>query len=121
MKRPSSKSSAVRSDDVVLQRPDDRYPPAPFERQHQGRPGRACRRRPKGTRVNAVAPGPYRTLLQPSGGRDPDKLTHFGAYSLMGRPGQPAGIAPLYVRLASNRIEVTSGDIFASTGGKPQG
>jgi len=43
----------------------------------------------------------------------------FGADSPMGRPGQPAEIAPLFVLLASQEASFTSGDVFASTGGKP--
>jgi len=76
---------------------------------------------PKGIRVNAIAPGPYWTPLQVSGGQKPEKLPKFGADSLTGRPGQPAEIAPLYVLLASSESSFTSGDIFGSTGGKPQG
>jgi len=72
----------------------------------------------KGIRVNAVAPGPFWTPLQPSGGQKPDKLKEFGAHTPMGRPGQPAEIAPLYVLLASNEASFVSGDIFASTGGR---
>ena len=56
-----------------------------------------------------------------SGGQKPEKLPKFGADSLTGRPGQPAEIAPLYVLLASSESSFTSGDIFGSTGGKPQG
>jgi NAD(P)-dependent dehydrogenase (short-subunit alcohol dehydrogenase family) len=73
---------------------------------------------PKGIRVNAVAPGPYWTPLQPSGGQQPSKLPQFGAEMPLGRPGQPAEIAPLYVLLASGEAGFTSGDVFASTGGK---
>jgi len=73
----------------------------------------------KGIRVNAVAPGPFWTPLQPSGGQKPDKLKVFGAHTPMGRPGQPVEIAPLYVLLASNEATFVSGDIFASTGGRP--
>lgn len=73
----------------------------------------------QGIRVNAIAPGPYWTPLQPSGGQKPDKLPKFGADSPSGRPGQPAEIAPLYVLLASDEASFTSGDVFASTGGKP--
>ena len=76
---------------------------------------------PKGIRINAVAPGPFWTPLQPSGGQDPAKLPQFGADSPMGRPGQPAEIAPLYVMLASSEASFVSGDIFGSTGGKPAG
>ena len=74
---------------------------------------------PKGIRINAVAPGPYWTPLQPSGGQLPDKLPQFGAEMPLGRPGQPVEIAPLYVLLASGESGFTSGDVFASTGGKP--
>lgn len=73
----------------------------------------------KGIRVNAVAPGPYWTPLQPSGGQPPDKLPHFGEDTPLGRPGQPAEIAPLYVLLASSESPFTTGEIFASTGGDP--
>jgi len=76
---------------------------------------------PRGVRINAVAPGPFWTPLQPSGGQDPAKLPQFGADSPMGRPGQPAEIAPLYVLLASSEASFVSGDIFGSTGGKPAG
>ncbi len=74
---------------------------------------------PKGIRVNAVAPGPYWTPLQPSGGQIPAKLPQFGAETPLGRPGQPAEIAPIYVLLASNEASFVSGDVYASTGGKP--
>jgi len=70
----------------------------------------------KGVRVNAVAPGPYWTPLQPSGGQLPDDLVTFGADSPMGRPGQPAEIAPLYVLLASQEASYTSGNVLSSTG-----
>ena len=74
---------------------------------------------PKGIRVNAVAPGPYWTPLQPSGGQKPEKLEKFGADNPTGRPGQPAEIAPLYVLLASNESSFVSGDVFGSAGGTP--
>ncbi|MDY0747573.1 SDR family oxidoreductase [Paucibacter sp. R3-3] len=76
---------------------------------------------PKGIRVNAVAPGPFWTPLQPSGGQKPEKLVKFGADSPTGRPGQPAEIAPLYVLLADSAASFASGDIYGSTGGRPQG
>jgi hypothetical protein len=75
----------------------------------------------KGIRVNAVAPGPFWTPLQPSGGQKPEKLPSFGADSPMGRPGQPAELAPVYVLLAANDASFVSGDVFGSTGGKPGG
>ena len=74
---------------------------------------------PKGIRVNGVAPGPFWTPLQPSGGQPTDKLVTFGADVPMGRPGQPAELAPVYVLLASNQASFTSGEIVGNTGGKP--
>ncbi len=72
----------------------------------------------KGIRVNAVAPGPYWTPLQPSGGQPPDKLVDFGKATPLGRPGQPAEIAPLYVTLASHESSFTTGNVWGSTGGE---
>ena len=72
----------------------------------------------KGIRVNAVAPGPYWTPLQPSGGQFPEALKTFGGDSPTGRPGQPAEIAPIYVLLASQESSFTTGSIFSSVGGR---
>lgn len=71
----------------------------------------------EGIRVNAVAPGPYWTPLQSSGGQPQDKVTEFGATTPLGRPGQPAEIAPLYVTLASVESSFTSGQVWCSDGG----
>lgn len=72
----------------------------------------------KGIRVNAVAPGPYWTPLQPSGGQPPDKVVKFGQDTPLGRPGQPAEIAPQYVLLASHEASFTTGNVWGSTGGE---
>lgn len=72
----------------------------------------------KGIRVNAVAPGPVWTPLQVTGGQLPDKLPEFGAKSPIGRAGQPAELAPLYVMLADNRASYSTGQIFGATGGE---
>lgn len=72
----------------------------------------------RGIRVNAIAPGPYWTPLQPSGGQLPDELPKFGADSPMGRPGQPAEIAPVFVLLASTESPFTTGTVYGSTGGR---
>lgn len=74
---------------------------------------------PKGIRVNGVAPGPVWTPLQPSGGQSPQKLVTFGSDVPLGRPGQPAELAPTYVLLASGECSFMSGEIVANTGGKP--
>nr|NMN90495.1 NAD(P)-dependent dehydrogenase (short-subunit alcohol dehydrogenase family) [Brenneria salicis ATCC 15712 = DSM 30166]RBP64822.1 NAD(P)-dependent dehydrogenase (short-subunit alcohol dehydrogenase family) [Brenneria salicis ATCC 15712 = DSM 30166] len=71
----------------------------------------------KGIRVNAVAPGPYWTPLQPSGGQPMDKVMEFAASAPLGRPGQPVEIAPLYVTLASAECSFASGQVWCSDGG----
>lgn len=71
----------------------------------------------KGIRVNAVAPGPYWTPLQSSGGQPQEKVAQFGASAPLGRPGQPAEIAPLYVTLASDECSFASGQVWCSDGG----
>jgi NAD(P)-dependent dehydrogenase (short-subunit alcohol dehydrogenase family) len=71
----------------------------------------------EGIRVNAVAPGPYWTPLQSSGGQPQEKVQQFGQDSPLGRPGQPAEIAPLYVTLASTESSYTSGQVWCSDGG----
>ena len=76
---------------------------------------------PKGIRVNAVAPGPFWTALQVSGGQFKDKLPEFGADSPLGRPGQPVEIAPIYVLLASDEASYITGECYAATGGSGTG
>lgn len=71
----------------------------------------------EGIRVNAVAPGPYWTPLQSSGGQPQEKVMEFGGSTPLGRPGQPAEIAPLYVTMASNESSYTSGQVWCSDGG----
>ncbi len=70
----------------------------------------------RGIRVNAVAPGPYWTVLQSSGGQPDEKVKQFGKDTPM-RPGQPVEIAPLYVTLASDACSYTSGQVWCSDGG----
>jgi NAD(P)-dependent dehydrogenase (short-subunit alcohol dehydrogenase family) len=74
----------------------------------------------RGIRVNAVAPGLIWTPLQPSGGQSPDKLPEFGAQTPLGRPGQPAELAPTYVLLASQETSYVTGEVYGITGGNPR-
>ena len=73
----------------------------------------------KGIRVNAVAPGPVWTPLQSSGGQPPEKIPHFGEKVPLGRPGQPAELAPVYVLLASQESSYVTGEVYGVTGGNP--
>ncbi|MFT8394744.1 SDR family oxidoreductase [Propionibacterium sp.] len=73
----------------------------------------------RGIRVNAVAPGPIWTPLQPSGGQPHEKLAHFGTQTPIGRSGQPAELAPAYVFLASAESSYVLGATIAVTGGMP--
>ena len=75
---------------------------------------------PKGIRVNAVAPGPIWTPLQPSHGQSQEKLTEFGKSTPMGRAGQPAELAPVYVFLASQESSYITGEVIGVTGGQLQ-
>jgi NAD(P)-dependent dehydrogenase (short-subunit alcohol dehydrogenase family) len=72
-----------------------------------------------GIRVNAVAPGPIWTPLQPSYGQPPEKVMSFGEQVPMGRPGQPAELAPIYVLLASQESSYVTGEVYGVTGGNP--
>ena len=73
---------------------------------------------PKGIRVNGVAPGPVWTPLQISGGASEGKVVTFGATAPLGRPGQPAELAGIYVRLAENDGSYTTGNIYGAGGGQ---
>ncbi|SFB57135.1 NAD(P)-dependent dehydrogenase, short-chain alcohol dehydrogenase family [Rhizobium sp. NFR07] len=72
---------------------------------------------PKGIRVNVVAPGPFWTPLQTSGGQTQDVVQKFGSEVPMQRPGQPAECAPIYVFLASQESSYITGEVFGVTGG----
>jgi len=72
----------------------------------------------RGIRVNVVAPGPTWTVLQPSGGVDPESLPDFGSSeSPMGRAAQPAELAPAYVFLASQESSYVVGETLNVNGG----
>ncbi|WP_210359446.1 SDR family oxidoreductase [Sphingomonas beigongshangi] len=71
----------------------------------------------KGIRANVVAPGPFWTPLQSSGGQPPEAVMQFGSESQYGRPGQPVEIAPVYVLLASQEASFISGEVYGVTGG----
>ncbi|HLL61527.1 MAG TPA: SDR family oxidoreductase [Propionibacteriaceae bacterium] len=74
---------------------------------------------PKGIRVNAVAPGPVWTPLQVAGGQPPEKLPEFGDNTPLGRPAQPAELAPAYVFLASAESSYVLGETLNVNGGNP--
>jgi NAD(P)-dependent dehydrogenase (short-subunit alcohol dehydrogenase family) len=74
----------------------------------------------RGVRVNAVAPGPIWTPLIPST-MPPDKAASFGQNTPLGRAGQPAELAPLYVFLASADSSYITGEVIGITGGRPLG
>jgi NAD(P)-dependent dehydrogenase (short-subunit alcohol dehydrogenase family) len=73
---------------------------------------------PRGIRVNSVAPGPIWTPLIPSTMPN-EKVTQFGTDTPLGRAGQPAELAPVYVLLASDEGSYISGARVAVTGGRP--
>jgi len=75
---------------------------------------------PKGIRVNGVAPGPIWTPLQISGGAPEQKYEQFGSTTALGRPGQPAELASIYVQLAADDASFATGNIYGSGGGQGQ-
>ena len=75
---------------------------------------------PKGIRVNAVSPGPIWTPLQVSGGAPEKKYEKFGSTTALGRPGQPAELASIYVQLAADDASFATGNVYGAGGGKGQ-
>ena len=74
----------------------------------------------RGIRVNGVAPGPIWTPLQISGGASEEKYEHFGSTAPLGRPGQPAELASIYVQLAASDASYTTGNVYGAGGGQGQ-
>ncbi|HEX7172543.1 MAG TPA: glucose 1-dehydrogenase [Candidatus Limnocylindria bacterium] len=74
----------------------------------------------RGLRVNAVAPGPIWTPLIPST-MPAEKAATFGENTPLGRAGQPAELAPIYVFLASAESSYITGEVIGVTGGRPLG
>lgn len=70
-----------------------------------------------GIRVNAVAPGPIWTPLNPCGGAPPEKVERFGEDTPMGRPGQPNEVAPSFLFLACEDSSYMSGQVLHPNGG----
>jgi NAD(P)-dependent dehydrogenase (short-subunit alcohol dehydrogenase family) len=72
----------------------------------------------KGIRVNCVAPGPIWTPLIPST-MPVEAVKSFGKDTPLGRAGQPAELAPVYVMLASEEASYVTGALVPVTGGRP--
>jgi NAD(P)-dependent dehydrogenase (short-subunit alcohol dehydrogenase family) len=72
----------------------------------------------RGIRVNAVAPGPVWTPLIPQS-YGPEKVAKFGENTPLGRPGQPAELAPAFVFLAADESRYITGEVVGVTGGRP--
>jgi NAD(P)-dependent dehydrogenase (short-subunit alcohol dehydrogenase family) len=77
----------------------------------------------RGIRVNAVAPGPVWTPLNPADdGATPEKVASFGENNPMGRPAQPEELAPAYVYLASDAdSSYVTGIVLQVMGGETTG
>jgi len=71
----------------------------------------------KGIRVNAVAPGPIWTPLNPFGGQPPEDVKDFGKDTPMGRPGQPNEVAPAFLFLACEDASYMTGQVLHPDGG----
>jgi NAD(P)-dependent dehydrogenase (short-subunit alcohol dehydrogenase family) len=71
----------------------------------------------KGIRVNAVAPGPIWTPLNPFGGQDPEKIPDFGKNTPLGRPGQPNEVAPSFLFLACEDSSYMTAQVLHPDGG----
>jgi NAD(P)-dependent dehydrogenase (short-subunit alcohol dehydrogenase family) len=72
----------------------------------------------KGIRVNSVAPGPVWTPLIPAT-MPAEKVDSFGAQTPLGRAGQPAELAPVFVFFASQESSYVTGEVLGVTGGQP--
>jgi len=71
----------------------------------------------EGIRVNAVAPGPIWTPLNPMGGKPPEDIPDFGKDTPMGRPGQPNEVAPAFLFLACDDSSYMAGQVLHPNGG----
>lgn len=71
----------------------------------------------KGIRANAVAPGPFWSALQITGGQLDEKIPEFGQNTPLKRAGQPVELAGVYVLLASSESSYTTAEVYGVTGG----
>ena len=74
----------------------------------------------KGIRVNGVSPGPVWTALEISGGQTQENIEVFGEETPLGRPGQPAELASIFVQLADNHASYATGQVYGAAGGSGQ-
>ena len=71
-----------------------------------------------GIHVNAVAPGPIWTPLNPFGGKPAEEIPDFGKDTPMGRPGQPNEVAPAFLFLACEDASYMTGQVLHPNGGE---
>ena len=71
----------------------------------------------KGIRVNSVAPGPFWSPLQISGGQPQSAIPEFGQATPLGRAGQPVECVGPYVLFASEDGSYLTGQVHSVTGG----
>lgn len=103
---------------LVAELPTCSQPDARAVRRRQSRHRLAQLLGEPGIRVNSLAPGPVWTPLIPST-TGPENVESFGSNTPLGRPGQPAELAPVRVLLASDEASHVSGSRVAVTGGRP--
>ncbi len=68
----------------------------------------------------ALLPVPYGPPLQVSGGATMEKLEQFGGHAPLGRAGQPAELASIYVQLAAEDASYATGQVYGAAGGGGQ-
>jgi NAD(P)-dependent dehydrogenase (short-subunit alcohol dehydrogenase family) len=97
---------------MALENPKGKYPKPPFKKQTQPWPGLAAKMEPP--------PDRGETSYRGSARLDGRKALTTGGHSPMGRPGQPAELASIYVQLAAEDASYATGQIYGAAGGGGQ-